>query len=199
MFLPSRSWRLSGSRKARKILCCCISENGSWILPYCFPRSSPRGIGSKERGLVWETESRDLYLAPQVKVGEKQVLKWPPIILTSWRSCPCGNPSSWLCVGNIDSCLMNRIWRKQRDATSKVRLQKDLLLFWALSLSEASCHVVSSPMERSTWQRTDASSQRSARTWGPHSVNEVGSRGFCSPSWHLDCRFLGDPELEVPG
>ena len=100
--------------------------------------------------------------------------------------------------------FMNRIWQKQRDVISKARLQKHWPLFWfpflsfslslflslslslSVSLAEASSHAVRSPIERSTWQRTDSSSQQTARTWAFAStaMSVMLEAGFCSLSWH---------------
>ena len=67
-------------------------------------------------------------------------------------------------MGASDSRLMNVIWKEQRNATSDTKLQKDsgvfslaILLFRLLAQREASCHVVSGPVERPTWQGTEGS------------------------------------------
>lgn len=138
--------------------------------------------------------------------------KMAPVIPASWYSHP------WVRAESSDSALMNRIWQKWGDVTSKLRLHKDcdfhviclLLPFLtsSLALREASCHVVSSPMKRPTWQEVSkVSSPQPEKNHVPQSSSPtgtefcqqprewVGSGPFpreaftsgCNPSLHFNC------------
>ena len=61
------------------------------------------------------------------------------------------SPSTWMWDVPSDLFLMNRIWQKWWDVTSKIKLQKDWLLSclscWGSQLPGLSC-----PMEESIWK-----------------------------------------------
>lgn len=83
-----------------------------------------------------------------------------------------------------DMLAINRLSQKWVGVTFKVRLQKycDFLLafftLWVLFSGEASCHLLSSLMERFMWKGPDFSGQQPRRIWGivSNQMNEVGSR-----------------------
>lgn len=99
----------------------------------------------------------------------RRLLRWPPMMLIPWPSCPCIIPAP----GLSDSHLRKRM-QEGRDVTSEIRLQivcgflaSSFLLSHLLNLREASCHVVSSPLQRLKWQGSEvASGHEPVRSWG---------------------------------
>lgn len=123
-------------------------------------------------------------------------LKRPRILIkyNLWLLLFLGILSSWVRAGLGDVILMNRIGQKGWDVTSKTNVQK-MTLPW-LALREGSCHVVSCPVERWMWQRTQGDLQPVAHEQpnpANSPVSELGSGSFTgepsddgSPGWHLD-------------
>lgn len=73
------------------------------------------------------------------------------------------------------------------------------LCFWALALEEGSCIVMSSPVEKSKWWETEASSQQPVRNWNPPTTTQMSLEGGfstpvklwddCNPSQPFDCSW----------
>ena len=140
------------------------------------------------------------------------------MIPASWYGCLCAIFSLSVRVELTDSLLMNRIWQKWWGDCTKIGLQKDYSLYLGcpllcslflgtLTLEEVCCHIVYSPMERPTWQRTYESGQQPVSTWGLPTATWVRLEvnpptvtlwNDCNPSWHLHCSFVRDSEPECP-
>lgn len=135
--------------------------------------------------------------------------------LTCWDPCPCAFPSFCVSAKASDSFLTNEIDKCGRMFLSEIRLQKDcgvclwcfLLNCFLLALKEVSCQIVNCPMERPTWQETEAlipidvgnyilpTTTRWACKWiFPHLFHEMKLR----PHWHLDYSCKRDSEPENP-
>lgn len=73
------------------------------------------------------------------------------------------------------------------------------LSFGALALEEGSCLVMSSPVEKSKWWETEASSQQPVRNWNPPTATQLSLEGGfatpvklwddCNPSQPFDCSW----------
>ena len=90
---------------------------------------------------------------------------------------PCVICSPWVWAVPSGFLLMNRGQQKWWDVISKIRFQKDLLpsyswslAFWHPCSEGASCHIVSSSLERSTcnWERSP--SEQPAKNWIPTTI-----------------------------
>ena len=127
-------------------------------------------------------------------------------------------PSHWVLAELHDLFLVHRIWQNWWEVTSKIRLEKDWgfhlrcihsdshsLYLGSLTLGEASCRDVSSPMERFMQGRNRDLLPMTSEEVNPakNHMRALGSR-FSSPIWAFrwlkllltDCNLTGDPEPE---
>ena len=108
---------------------------------------------------------------------------------------PCLAPLTGV-AGTGDLLLINSIWPQIWDAASEIRLWKACGFHLGLSLSPphsegSSCHVVSCPVERTRWQRSEegswATASKELSPWACEGLNPAkpprGPESGSSPSW----------------
>lgn len=118
-----------------------------------------------------------------------------PNDLASWYKHPWVLPYPCEGTGSYDFFPVKSMWQKQWDVTSKMKLQKvcgfqlkhPLSFFYWLK-REASCCILSFPMEKLTWQGIGISGQQMAKTWDLLTVSWGRSRMY--PTAHQALRWL---------